>query len=108
MSLGIFNRLFNLLEEECQRLDLEMAARQSGEGLGGGSFQRYLDAQRKLATLKEQQEMEQQKILLCTQLATYLSLQVTQPQQSPIFQRLWQEASNVKCKLDNLVNNELQ
>jgi len=48
--------------------------------------------------------MEQQKILLCTQLATYLSLQVTQPQQSPIVQRLRQEASNVKCKLDNLVN----
>ncbi len=44
MSLGIFNRIFNLLEDECRRLDLEMAARLGGEGLGGASFQRYLAA----------------------------------------------------------------
>ncbi len=103
MSLGIFNRLFNLLEEECERLDLEMAARQSGESLGGSSFQQYLDAQRRLVTMKEQQQMEEQKVLLFTQLATYTSLQVAQAYLNPCIQRLRQEASSAKHELDNLV-----
>ncbi len=103
MSLGIFYRLFNLLEEECERLDLEMAARQSGESLGGSSFQRYLEAQRRLVTLKEQQQMEEQKVLLFTQLATYTSLLVAQAHLNPCVQRLRQEASSSKRDLDNLV-----
>ncbi len=108
MSLGIFNRLFVLLEEECQRLDLEMAARQSGEQLGGGSFQRYVHALRRLATLKEERQMEEQKALLCTQLATYQSLQLSAPHMNPIVQRLRQEASIAKRELDKMVNNTSQ
>jgi len=75
-----------------------MAARQSGERLGGGSFQQHLE----LVTLKEQQEMEQQKAILCTLMPTYLCLQVAQPHLNPTVQCIWQEASNVKCKIDNL------
>ena len=82
MSLGIFNCLFNLLEEECQRLDLAMAAKQSGEELGGTSFQRHIAALKQLSHLKEQHEVEQQKANLLTQLATYLSLTVPEPQQN--------------------------
>lgn len=69
-----------------------MTARQSGEQLGGGSFQQHLE----LVTLKEQQEMEQQKAILCTLTPTYLCLQVAQPHLNPTVQCLRQEASNVK------------
>ena len=103
MSLGIFNRLFNLLEEECQRLDLAMAAKQSGEGLGGASFQRHIAALKQLSHLKEQHEVEQQKANLLTQLATYLSLTVPEPQQNLTVQRLRQEASAAQRGLANMV-----
>ncbi len=40
MSLGIFNRILNLLEDECRRLE-------------GASFQHYLAALKRLTTLRE-------------------------------------------------------
>ncbi len=99
MSLGIFYRLFTLLEGECQRLDLEMAARKSGEGIGGASFQRHIAALKKLSALREEQEVEQQQASLVTQMATYLSLTVPGAQQHPSVQRLRQEASAAKRNL---------
>ena len=44
MSLGIFDRLFSLLEGECKRLDVAMAESKSRGGVGGASFQRYMAA----------------------------------------------------------------
>ena len=104
MSLGIFNRLFNLLEEECKQLDLEMAAKQSGEDLGGSTFQRYVAALKQLSSLKEQHGNEQQRNTLFTQLATYLSLTLPNPQQSPAVQQLRKEASLAQKQLDALVS----
>lgn len=52
MSLGIFDRLFTLLEGECKRLDVAMASAKSGGGVGGESFQRYTAALKHLATLR--------------------------------------------------------
>ena len=104
MSLGIFNRLFNLLEEECKRLDLEMAAEESGQDIGGITFQRYIAALKHLSSLREQRGVEQHKATLFTQLVTYLSLTLPQPQHCPALQRLRQEASQAQNKLDDLVN----
>ena len=53
MSLGIFDRLFSLLEGECKRLDVAMAESKSGGGVGGASFQRYTAALKQPTDLKE-------------------------------------------------------
>ena len=39
-SLGMFNRLFSLLEADCQQLDLHLATKVSG--IGGASYQEYV------------------------------------------------------------------
>ena len=90
MSLGIFNQLFNLLEEECKQLDLEMAAR-DWRGLRRVHLL-ALHCCFKAAPHGKTRN-EQQRNTLFTQLATYLSLTLPNPQQSLAVQQLRQEAS---------------
>jgi len=49
LSLGIFNRLYTLLEEACQDFDLQLAIREDATGLGGASFQQYAAALKQLS-----------------------------------------------------------
>ena len=105
MSLGIFNRLFTLLEGECQHLDALLASKQGGEGVGGATFQRYTSALKELSQLKEQRDNEQKKATLLSQLSTHLSLTVMEPQQNPVIQRLRQEASAAQGNLSTLVTS---
>ena len=90
MSLGIFNRLFNLLERACQDLDLEMAARAAGEGIGGPTYQQHVKALGDLARVKEQQESAQQRATLYGQLATHFLLSISIPgsDQSPLVRQI--------------------
>ena len=93
LSLGIFNRLYNLLEDSCQQLDLELAARNSQISLGGPSFQQYAAALAQLTQLKEKHHGEEQEAQLLTQLATYLTITVPEPDTSPTVQRVRAQAS---------------
>lgn len=104
MSLGIFDRLFTLLEGECKRLDVAMASAKSGGGVGGESFQRYTAALKHLATLKEQHGLEEQRANLYTQLATHFALTLPEPEQNPTLQQLRQESATAKRNLASLVN----
>ena len=61
LSLGIFNRLWTLLEDACTELDLQLAEVGVGDNTGGGSFSQYS------AILNER-----------SQLATWLSTQTSQ------------------------------
>ena len=55
LSLGIFNRLFELFEEACTRLDLKFACRQdTTTSIGGESFQNYVALHKKLVDLRQQ------------------------------------------------------
>ena len=101
MSLGIFNRLFNLLERACQDLDLEMAARAAGEGIGGPTYQQHV---KDLARVKEQQESAQQRATLYGQLATHSLLSMPGSGQSPLVRQIEQEASAAKKEAEELVN----
>ena len=104
MSLGIFNRLFNLLERACQDLDLEMAARAAGEGIGGPTYQQHVKALGDLARVKEQQESAQQRATLYGQLATHFLLSMPGSGQSPLVRQIEQEASAAKKEAEELVN----
>ena len=98
-----FNQLFNLLEEECKQLDLEMAARQSGVDLGGSTFQCYIAALKQLSTLKKQHRMNS-KGTHCHPAAN-IPLTFSNPQQSPAVHQLRQEASLAQTEqLDALVS----
>ena len=54
ISLGIFYRLFTLLEMECHQLDCSLAAKSQGALVGAGpSFEDYVAAVKKRQELKE-------------------------------------------------------
>ena len=52
LSLGIFNCLYDLLEDACGRLDLELADKLNTAGIGGASFQRYAELLQQLRQLQ--------------------------------------------------------
>ncbi len=54
LSLGIFDRLYTLLEEACQELDLQLAERERVADLGGDSIQEYAIELKRLSHLREQ------------------------------------------------------
>ena len=102
MSLGIFNRLFNLLEEECRLLDLELASRES-EGVGGVTFQEYVQALKHLAHLKDELQAAQQKSTLYAQLSTHFLLTLPGAEQNHIVRQIQEEGSAAKRELATLV-----
>lgn len=52
ITLGIFNRLFDLLERKCQELDLALASQQVAQG--GETFNRYIAALKRHGDLEEE------------------------------------------------------
>lgn len=103
MSLGIFNRLFNLLELACQDLDIEMAIHASGGGIGGPSYQQHVQALIEMSELKEKRELAQQKATLYTQLATHFILSMPGSERSPLLQQIQREASRVESEVSHIV-----
>ena len=64
LSLGIFNRLFSLLEADCQQLDLQLAARETG--ISGASLQEYAQLLSQFTRLQQEHSEERDKIILLT------------------------------------------
>ena len=62
ISLGIFNRLYNL-EHACHELDLLLAERSTGEVRAGNSFGLYSAALTKLSELQGCHEVTQQVLM---------------------------------------------
>ena len=102
MSLGIFNRLFRLLENSCRQFDIELA---SIDGqIGGPTYQRYAAAQNQLILLSERLSREQEEATYLTQGATYLAITIPSPETSPAVQHTRQEASIAQRKASETVN----
>ena len=59
LSLGIFNRLWTLLEEACTELDLRLAGESHGSpGIGGLTFSHYSVILEQMSSLKVQIESQ--------------------------------------------------
>lgn len=78
ISLGIFDRLWGLLEEQ---LDLTLAKER--EGMDGNTFERYCRALREVARLKEKLGIEKQHAEVLGSLSTYLMLYLPDPTNDP-------------------------
>ena len=102
LSLGIFNRLYELLEDTCEELDLQLASKTS-TAIGGSSFQRYAEMLKQLTQLRTDHEAAVQKQTLLTQLLSYLLVSVTAPDDSLAVTRLRQELASTGQHLSVLV-----
>lgn len=72
MSLGIYDRLWELLERACTELDLQLAHHSTEEGGDGNTYQQYIAALRK----RFSHVTEDTRATTLEQLATFFSLHI--------------------------------
>lgn len=95
LSLGIFNRLWELLEHECEELDLTLAySIGTGSGGGGGTFTHYVD------TLRQKSNLEMEVKNTTT---TYMCLTLPNAETSDIVRQLRVEAATTHTKIADMV-----
>ena len=75
LSLGIFLRLFNLLETACKRLDIRVHL--TGVG-AGATYEHYVEAHTKQNSIKERVEQEEIQVKNLEQAGLLLSLKSSQ------------------------------
>ena len=104
LSLGIFDRLWTLLEEACTELDLRLATERHGQpGSGGATFNQYSLLLEQLSTLKSQLESQTSHAELLEQLATYMSLNLPDPENSAPLIAIRREAAVACDRADHMV-----
>ena len=101
LSLGIFNRLFTLLEDACEDLDAKLA--ENVVTAGGASFRNYSVALKHLKEVVEKQHHEQQKLKLFTQICTHLSVSLPAPEESVALQQVRQVVIDLQQELATLI-----
>lgn len=99
ISLGVFYRLFELLEDHCKKLDLALA-QHSSQPDSLHSFRLYSAALQKVAKLEEEIRNETEEAEAAEQLSTYLALK-GYPQSQVEYCR--DAAAKLRQRLTNLV-----
>lgn len=102
ITLGIFLRLFVLLEDRCHELDL--LAELQGSGEAGRSYERYVTALRQQRALKDQAHICEYNLKVLEQVATYTLTTAPSMASLPEFHRVTSEITNKKEQLQQLVS----
>lgn len=101
ITLGIFLRLFVLLEDACHHLDL--TAELNGSE-GGRSFERYSTALRQQRALKDEEHSVKGQLAILEQSATYTMAVNPNIASLPVFHQLVTEIATRKRRLQQLVS----
>ena len=107
LSLGIFNRLFSLLENACHELDLLQAEKIGGENTAGTSFGRYSAALRKMMEQKRLLDVTEQIIRDGSHLIAQLATRLADPETNPQLQMCQDWMLQQTRKAESLVLKDL-
>lgn len=77
ITLGVFFRLFSLLEDECHKLDIELAARKSPDQGDKCSYINYVAKVHQERTLLDQKDILVEELRVLNQTLSYLVLHTT-------------------------------
>ena len=103
ISLGIFHRLFTLLEQECHDLDLLLAKREDVHLQPGTEFENYYTIRKQIRSLEQQVTSHHQQAIALDQVASLFALTLKQPEQKPQLQSVRQEAIRCRKRITELV-----
>ena len=95
LSLGVFNRLYTLLEESCQALDLQVAYSSCAD-VGGETFTKYSRGLARLHTLEEELGVTKQKQETFQELLNYLLVTVSDYESNPVVESVLANAATVE------------
>lgn len=105
MSLGIFDRIWTLLEDACIELDIKLA--ECGDSsCGGSSFAYYVSLLKQRSLLKLELESQRGYLTLIDQMATHLS--VTRGPSDNFLNELRKESANTRKSIDAKVKQKVQ
>lgn len=104
ISLGIFFRLFTLLEDECHELDVRHSSQLHGS-TAGSSFTAFVTAMKRQAQLRDDIDRVTTQIGGLEQLLTLalISLPANTPQMTAFTQQLVDEVTSRKKKKEEMV-----
>ena len=103
ITLGIFYRLWSLLEGECHQLDLELATRTAPQSMDRTSFNEYSSTIKELSQQKEKKmELENYTTTLSTAIA-HVATEVQNPNSNPLLSQLQEEVTSVTRKIQDFV-----
>ena len=88
MSLGIYQRLFDLLQDAAHQLDLLSVSLSTAAGSSSSTYDKFIGTHQELCKVKEECTTLKAKIELAEQCAMYFALQADQAEGSPHFQAL--------------------
>ena len=103
MSLGIFDRLWELLEGTCNKLDLQLAHHTTEGGKDGNTYQQYIAALKEMEKLKSLHGTEDVRATTLEQLATFFSLHIPNEAHRQQLEILRKEASIARLRVNTLV-----
>ena len=102
VSLGIFMKLWRLLESDCHKLDLELAMVGKGREEDREGFALYLERIQEISKLEEEKEAATQYATTLDGLTTAVAMRVGQTSQ--MVQNLRQEAIKARDHLTQIVS----
>ena len=103
MSLGIYQRLFDLLQDAAHQLDLLSVSLSTAAGSNSSTYDKFIGTHQELCKVKEECTTLKAKIELAEQCATYFMLQADQAEGSPYFQALAAYLVALRKKLEEKV-----
>ena len=105
IALGIFYRLWCLLESDCHKLDLEVATHDSSSPTDRESFKLYSSLVKKLALLKEEKHNLVQLTSTLNSVLGDLAVQFVDSH--PLVLALKQQVQSTALQLDGVVHNTI-
>ena len=108
ISLGIFQRLFTLLEDSCHELDMKLSESTTTPTDSTTSFDDLIQARKDMKNLVSEYSQLEPLIQQHQQLLTYLLLTQQNPQQSTVIQQIAVSINSNSKRLDEIVGNNLK
>ena len=102
ISLGIFQRLFDLLEDDCHSLDLMYA--ESCQAGSSTSFKAYSNSLQELATLSREAETLNTQVIWLEQTRSCMALTSQDPESSGPFRIVTEELARVRSRQEEIVS----
>ena len=102
ITLGIFLRLFTLLEDCCHELDV--LAELQGSSEAGCSYERYVKALCQQRALKDEAHIVEYNLKVLEQVATYTLATAPNMASLPVFQQVTSEMASKRNRLQHLVS----
>ena len=103
ISLGIFDRLWGLLEDACIELDLHIVRHK--EAMDGNTFGQYSGALDDVVRLRKKMEVQQQHSSVLRDMISFLMLHLPDPANDPTLKQAMKQVSDHERAITSTVGS---